>query len=238
MTRHYYSDQLALFEAADTVFGRIDVVVANAGIGAHKDPFLPESDWREEPPMVEVDVNLKGCIFTTRIGQAYLRKYGGGDVVLTSSIAGFKESPGLVIYTASKHGVIGIMRGLHQHASEENININVVCPWFTKTGMVKGIEDGWSKLGLPENKPVDVARALVMCATANRGKGGQSHDGAGLPFEGKIVWVGGGESYEIEDNIQRLEPDWLGQENSRVLEKGQAYLAAGDTSWDASKKKS
>jgi NAD(P)-dependent dehydrogenase (short-subunit alcohol dehydrogenase family) len=231
-----YRDQLALFAATEKAFGRIDIVVANAGVGTHKDPFLADTDWREEPPMVEIDINLKGCIFTTRIGQAYLRKYGGGDIVLTSSIAGFKESPGIVIYTASKHGVIGLMRSLHRDAHRENINVNVVCPWYTKTGMVKGIEVGWNKLHLPENMPEDVARALVMCATANRGEAKQTHDGAVSPFEGKIVWVGGGESYEIEDNIQRLEPEWLGEENSRVLQKGQDYLSAGDTSWDEVKK--
>jgi hypothetical protein len=130
------------------------------------------------------------------------------------------------------------MRSLHDNARKENININVVCPWMTKTAMVKGIEDGWAQNGLPENEPEDVARAILICATANRGQDGKSHAGAVLPFEGKMVWVGGGESYEIEDNIQRLEPQWLGEENSRVLEKGQAYLAAGSTSWDVSKGKS
>ena len=123
-----YADQLALFAAAEETFGRIDIVCANAGVSAHVDPFLPESDWTVEPPMIEIDVNLKGPIFTARIGQAYLRKHGGGDIVLTSSIAGFKESPGIVIYTASKHGVIGLSRSLHAAASKENININVVCP--------------------------------------------------------------------------------------------------------------
>ncbi len=126
-----YADQLALFEAAEKAFGRINIVCANAGVSAAADPFLPESDWTVEPRMIEIDVNLKGCIFTTRIGQAYLRKNGGGDIVLTSSIAGFKESPGIVIYTASKHGVIGLMRSLHGAASREKINVNVVCPWFT-----------------------------------------------------------------------------------------------------------
>ncbi len=95
-----YTDQLGLFENAEKSFGRVDIVVANAGVGAHKDPFLADADWQQEPSMIEIEVNLKGCIFTTRIGQAYLRKYGGGDIVLTSSIAGFKESSGLVIYSA------------------------------------------------------------------------------------------------------------------------------------------
>ena len=118
--------------------------------------------------------------------------------------------------------------------------MNAWCYAFTdtvaETGMVKGIEIGWAEKGLPENQPGDVAMGIVMCATANRGGDGQTHGGAALPFEGKIVWVGGGKSYEIEDNIQRLEPQWLGEENSRVLAKGQAYLSSPATSWDATKK--
>lgn len=81
--------------------------------------------------MMEVDINLKGAIYTARIGMHYLRKIGGGDLVLVSSIAGFKECGGLAPYTASKHGVLGLMRGLHIVAIEENIRINVICPWMT-----------------------------------------------------------------------------------------------------------
>jgi hypothetical protein len=101
--------------------------------------------------------------------------------------------------------------------------------------MVLGIQKGWYERGLPVNEPEDVGRAILICATANRGSGGPTHQGARLPFAGKIVYVSGGESYEIEDSIQKLEPEWLGKENSKVLEKGQAYLASDSTSWDESK---
>lgn len=101
--------------------------------------------------------------------------------------------------------------------------------------MVTGIEQGWYKLGLPSNEPEDVAQAILICATANRSSktnDGPQHQGAMLPFSGKIVWVGGGKSYEIEDRLQALEPEWLGRENSEVLKKGQEYLHSGQTSWD------
>lgn len=101
--------------------------------------------------------------------------------------------------------------------------------------MVLGIEKGWYERGLPVNEPEDVGRAILICATANRGANGLTHQGARLPFAGKIVYVSGGESYEIEDGIQKLEPNWLGKENSQVLEKGQEYLASDSTSWDESK---
>ena len=126
-----YSDQLALFEAAERLFGRVDIVVGNAGIAHHQDIFAADQDWKQEPSMHEIDINTKGALFTTRIGMGYLRKYGGGDIVLTSSIAGFKEGKGLVTYTASKHAVVGIVRGLHLAATPEKIYVNVVCPWMT-----------------------------------------------------------------------------------------------------------
>lgn len=101
--------------------------------------------------------------------------------------------------------------------------------------MVLGIEKGWYERGLPVNEPEDVARSILICATANRGREGLTHHGACLPFAGKIVYVAGGESYEIEDRLQSLEPSWLGEENSRVLAKGQEYLASNETSWDETK---
>ncbi|KAF2662796.1 NAD(P)-binding protein [Lophiostoma macrostomum CBS 122681] len=237
-----YSDQLQLFAAADSIFGSIDVVVANAGMAIHKDIFEASSDITIEPSMKEVAVNLTGAIFTARIGMHYLRKNksksgGKGDLVLVSSIAGFKESGGLATYTASKHGVLGLMRGLHTTAFPEGIRINVICPWMTKTRLVKGIEQGWHDLGLPENEPEDVARSIVLCATANRGTDEKIHPGAKMPFAGKILWISGGQAYEIEDAIQALEPQWLGEENSKTLAKGQHYLATQGTSWDADKLK-
>ncbi|KAJ5946875.1 NAD(P)-binding protein [Penicillium verhagenii] len=228
-----YSDQLNLFKAAYEKYGRIDIVVANAGISIHQDAFSPDADIEQEPSMAEIDINLKGPLFTTRIGMHYLRRCGGGDIVMVSSIAGFKEGEGLVPYTASKHGVLGIMRGIHLTGTRENIRVNVICPWMTKTRMVLAIEQGWYDRGLPANEPADVARSIVLCATANRGSDEVTHGGARLPFAGKIVFVAGGESYEIEDRIQDLEPQWLGEENSKVLFKGQEYLA--NHSWDENK---
>lgn len=128
-----YSDQLALFAAAKEKHGRVDIAVANAGIVQHKDIFTPDSDWTQEPRLAEVDVNLKGVLFTARIAQGYIRQGGnGGDIILTSSISGFKECAGLTVYTASKHGVVGLVRGLNLAARRENIRVNVVCPWMTR----------------------------------------------------------------------------------------------------------
>lgn len=127
-----YTDQLTLFKTAFEKHGRVDIVVANAGISIPKDIFDPAADIGEEPSMKEIAVNTIGSIFTARIGMHYMRQGGGGDLVLVSSIAGFKECGGLVTYTASKHGVVGIMRGLHLTATPENIRVNVISPWMTR----------------------------------------------------------------------------------------------------------
>lgn len=126
-----YADQLNLFNTAFDQYGRVDIVIANAGISIPQDIFDPASDFTQEPSMKEIDINLVGSIFSARIGMHYLRRSGGGDLVLVSSIAGWKECGGLVTYTASKHGVVGIMRGLHLTATPENIRVNVICPWMT-----------------------------------------------------------------------------------------------------------
>ncbi|PVH75629.1 putative 15-hydroxyprostaglandin dehydrogenase [Cadophora sp. DSE1049] len=256
-----YTSQLNLFRTAISLFGRIDIVVANAGISIPRDPFSfssldfsdDEAEIEKEFPTAEIDVNLKGCLFTARIGLFYLRKNRAArskEGVLVSSIAGFKESTGLAVYTASKHGVLGLLRGVRVQAAREGVRCNAVCPWMTKTAMVAGIENGWRELQLPENEPGDVAKAILICATANRSlsisnnpnlnaepQSQTGHPGATLPFTGKILFVAGGQSYEIEDKMNELEPLWLGRENSGVLEKGQEFLMREGTSWDTGKGK-
>jgi hypothetical protein len=103
--------------------------------------------------------------------------------------------------------------------------------------MIVGIEKAWIEGGYPINEPEDVARTIVVCATANRGPEGVTHGGAKLPFSGKMIYVSGGEGYEIEDAQKALEPQWLGEENSRILAKGQEFLARADVSWDPEKSK-
>jgi NAD(P)-dependent dehydrogenase (short-subunit alcohol dehydrogenase family) len=126
-----YDQQLALFERAENRFGGVDIVVANAGVLDPDDRFAPSQDLTVEPRFPEIDVNLKGTLYTTRIGLDYLRRHKGGDLVILSSIAGFKEAGGLTPYLASKHGIIGILRGLRL-TTGPTIRVNAVSPWMTR----------------------------------------------------------------------------------------------------------
>lgn len=97
--------------------------------------------------------------------------------------------------------------------------------------MTKGIEAGVQKLGLPINQPEDVGRAMLICATANRAVSHEKDKEIPLPFHGKIIFVFGGQSFEIEDGLQALEPSWLGEENSKALNLGQQALLGGEMNW-------
>ena len=70
-----YADQLNLFKTAFDKYGRVDIVIANAGISIPQDIFDPASDFTQEPSMKEIDINLVGSIFSARIGMHYLRRW-------------------------------------------------------------------------------------------------------------------------------------------------------------------
>lgn len=80
--------------------------------------------------------------------------------------------------------------------------------------MVAGIEEGWHKADLPINQPLDVAKVIAGVVS--------------LPeLNGTSMYIEGGRAWEIEQNLEKLQPQWLGEEPSRTLEKGQAVLGEG-----------
>jgi NAD(P)-dependent dehydrogenase (short-subunit alcohol dehydrogenase family) len=124
-----YADNLALFDAAYQAFGRVDHAISNAGLGEQGNFVSPEltlESVRNEPKssMSVVDVNLKGPLYFARLASVYLRQSGKGEeanaatvdksLTFTSSVAAFREDPGLYVYVASKHGVMGLMRVLRR----------------------------------------------------------------------------------------------------------------------------
>ncbi|KAL2783108.1 hypothetical protein BJX66DRAFT_319127 [Aspergillus keveii] len=224
-----YDSVLKLFDTAMDTYGRIDHAIAGAGIteiGNVFDPALDMESIRKPPTTKVLDVNLNGCIYVARIASVYLRQNrptgnkSDRSITLISSVAGFKESPGLFIYQASKHGVLGLMRSLRlylygpEESHPHNIRINAICPWMTQTGMVRGVQDAWYAAGLPVNTPLDVGKVIAAV---------MGDDG----LNGASLYVEGGRAWEIERNLDRLEPQWLGEEASRSLAKGQAVLGSG-----------
>ena len=114
-------------------FGRLDVVVANAGVGSYG-PFL-------EIPMDEVeamiDVNLKGTLYTARATLPHLIE-AKGDFVSLASVAGLRAFPGETVYNASKFGQIGFTRALDHELREQGVRVVNVAPGGIATDFAIG----------------------------------------------------------------------------------------------------
>lgn len=126
-------------------FGRLDVVVANAGIaGSYPVEDLTDDIWRDM-----IDINLTGVWNTVKASVPHLRAGGrGGSIVLISSIAGLKGLPNNAHYAAAKHGVLGVMRSLANELGSEGIRVNAVLPTNVETRML--LNDAIYKLFLPD----------------------------------------------------------------------------------------
>lgn len=109
-----------------TQLGRLDIVVANAGIGSSGAVLheMTPSRWQDT-----IDINLTGVWHTVKASVPHLIEGGrGGSIALTSSAGGLKGSRNIGHYIAAKHGVIGMMRTLALELGEYNIRVNAICP--------------------------------------------------------------------------------------------------------------
>jgi len=122
----------ALKSGVDELGGRLDVVVANAGIA----PMAGEHAWQDV-----LDVNLTGVYHTVDVGMRPMIKAGnGGAIVLTSSVAGLvgvaAPQTGSIGYAAAKHGVVGLMRVYANLLGSLNIRVNSIHPAAVRTPMI------------------------------------------------------------------------------------------------------
>jgi SDR family mycofactocin-dependent oxidoreductase len=148
------------FSALDAVvrsgveqLGRLDIVVANAGIGNGGQTLdkTGEDDWRDM-----IDVNLSGVWKTVKAAVPHiLSGQRGGSIILTSSVGGLKPYAHTGHYIAAKHGVIGLMRTFAVELGQHSIRVNAVCPTNVNTPLF--MNDGTKKLFRPdlENPGVD-----------------------------------------------------------------------------------
>ena len=126
--------------------GRLDVVVANAGIGNGGETLdkTSERDWQEM-----IDVNLSGVWKTVKAAVPHLLSAGnGGSIVLTSSVGGMKAYPNTGHYIAAKHGVIGLMRSFAVELGQHSIRVNSVLPTNVNSPMF--MNEGTMKMFRPD----------------------------------------------------------------------------------------
>lgn len=162
-------DYQALKAAVDSgveQLGRLDIIVANAGISQAGDTLdqISDRDWQDM-----IDVNLSGVWKTVKAGVPHILAGGrGGSIVLTSSVNGFKAYTSLYLghYVAAKHGVVGLMRTFAVELGQHMIRVNSVHPTFVSTPMV--LNEGLYKMFRPDLEnpgPDDIAPICQMFHT-------------------------------------------------------------------------
>jgi (+)-trans-carveol dehydrogenase len=134
----------AIVDEGVSAFGRLDVVVANAGIATYAPALeLTELQWDEM-----VAVNLSGVWRTVRASVPHMKAAGvGGSVIITSSTSGLRGIPNAAHYAAAKHGLVGLMKVLALELGRDRIRVNTIHPTTVDTPMVQN--DATMELFLP-----------------------------------------------------------------------------------------
>ena len=136
--------------------GRLDIIVANAGIASIGGPVqsMDAANWKHT-----IDINLTGLWHTARAGIPHLLAGGrSGSIVLTSSVGGMHAMPNMSHYVSAKHGVVGLMRSLAVELGQHGIRVNSVHPTNVNTPMF--MNEGTFKMFRPDLEnpgPDDVA---------------------------------------------------------------------------------
>ncbi|MBS1895641.1 MAG: mycofactocin-coupled SDR family oxidoreductase [Actinobacteria bacterium] len=124
----------AAVDAAKETFGKIDILVANAGIWSQSTESwtLDEDTWQ-----TMIDINLTGQWKTARaVVPTMIEGGAGGAITITSSSIGLKATTGNVHYTTAKHGVIGLVRTLAHELAPHDIRVNALCPTTVRSPMI------------------------------------------------------------------------------------------------------
>ncbi len=173
---------------AEAAYGRLDCVVANAGI-AHRVPLDQMTDARWDHTL---DIDLKGVLRVVRAAAPGMRRRGSGTVVALSSIMGVAYGwSEHAHYSAAKAGVVGLVRGLAVELAPAGIRVNGIAPGYIRTAQAMSREHSLGPEGLEQaasfipmgrvGEPEDVADVALFLASA-----------AARYIAGQVIVVDGG----------------------------------------------
>lgn len=161
-------DPVALRAIADEAaerFGRLDILIVNAGVGAYG-PILDLADDHLEEM---IDVNVKGAIYAVRAALPHLMRSDVGELVTIASEAGRRGLPNEAVYCASKFAQVGLTRALDHELREHGIRCTNVCPGGVATDFAMGrgrTPDMPALAGMMQ--PEDVAETVMFVLTRPR----------------------------------------------------------------------
>ncbi len=147
-----------LVQAAIDGFGRLDVLVPNAGIGVYGG-IMDQSD---DQIQAMLDTNVAGTIWPIRAAVPGLIEAGGGDVVIIASVAGIRGAADEAVYAATKFAQVGLAGGLDRELREQGIRVTVIAPGGVATEFAMGTGRTPEMPGLDDMlRAEDVASAVV-----------------------------------------------------------------------------
>lgn len=126
-----------LMDAAAEKYGRIDVLINNAGVAPLS--MLDSGNVGEWDRMI--DVNIKGVLYGIAAALPHMRRQGSGHIISVSSVAAQAISPGTAVYSATKQAVRAISEGLRQEVSRDNIRTTVISPGAVTSELPDGVSD-------------------------------------------------------------------------------------------------
>ena len=137
------NDVKTSIEMVASVFGKIDCLLANAGIGGgnNKPADVTLEEWNKV-----IGVNQTGIFLVNKYVIPYMIKNGGGSIVNTSSMYGLVGAPNSFAYTASKGAINQMTRTLSLAYDENNIRVNAIAPGFVDTAILSGVPDEYKKV--------------------------------------------------------------------------------------------
>lgn len=155
----------AMVAAAVERFASLDIVVANAGVGAYGDFIDLDAQHLEEM----IDVNVKGLLYTVRAALPHLLQSDAADLVVVASIAGQRGPEGEAVYAASKFAQVGFMRSFDHEMFKRGVRCSTLCPGGVATDFAMGRGRTPEDPDLADMmRPAEVADAILYSVTRPR----------------------------------------------------------------------
>ena len=143
-------------------FGRVDVLVSNAGIQiVYPIEDFPFADWKKL-----LAIHLDGAFLTTKACVKHMYKQKSGSLIYMGSVHSHEASPLKSAYVAAKHGILGLARVMAKEGAKHNVRSNVICPGFVRTPLVdKQIPEQAKELGISEER---VVKEVMLAETVDK----------------------------------------------------------------------